>query len=71
MQAADIEQAAVQTERFLGVQLQRRGRETVHFEALLGAAGQIAEHLGILDNIQRDAVFIQGRPVFRRAKLTP
>ena len=62
MEAANVEQAAVQTEGFLSVQLHCRGGEAVHFEALLDAAGQITERLGVLGNIQRNAVFIQGRP---------
>ena len=52
VEAADVEETAVQAERFLRVQLHRRSRETVHFEALLHAAGQIAEHFGVLDNAQ-------------------
>jgi len=62
MEATDVERAAAQTERFLSVQLHRHGGEPVHFEALFDAAGQIAEHLGVLCNIQRDAVLTQGGP---------
>src|SRR5580658_8847571 len=62
MEAADVECATGPAEGLLGVQLHRHGGEPVLFEALPDAAGQIAEHLGVLCNIERDAVLGQGGP---------
>ena len=62
MQAADIDQAAVQPERLLGVHLERRGGESIDFEALPDAASQIAERLHILEDAERYAVFGQRGP---------
>ena len=59
MEAADVERAPAQTERFLGVQLHRHGGEPIFFEALPDAADQIAEHLSVFEYAQRDSVLGQ------------
>ena len=62
LEAADVERAAAQTERFLGVHLQRHGRKTVRFEALLRAAGQIAERFDVLEYAERHPILAERGP---------
>src|ERR1700733_9566384 len=56
LEAADVEGAALETKRFLGVHLQRNGGQSFRFETLLGAAGEIAEHFDVLEYGERHAV---------------
>jgi hypothetical protein len=51
-----------ETERFLGVHLQRDGGQSFRFETLLDAAREIAERLDVLEDGERDAVLGQGGP---------
>ena len=62
LEAAHVERAALETERFLGVHLQRDGGQSFRFETLLDAAREIAEHFDVLEYGERDAVFGQGGP---------
>ena len=61
MKAADIERAAVESERLLGVELQRHRREPVAAETLSGAAGHVAKEFRVLGDVECYAGGIENR----------
>ena len=58
---ADVEGAAVPAEGALGVELQQHLRQAVIVRALLGAAGDVAQHLAGLLQREGDAVLAERR----------
>ena len=62
LEAAHVQRAALETERLLGVHLQRDGGQPVRFETLFDAARQVAERLDVLEDRELNAVLVQGGP---------
>ena len=62
LEAADVERAALETERLLRVHLQRHGGQSFRLDTLRDAAREITERLDVLEYGERDPVFAQFRP---------
>src|SRR5208283_5339922 len=62
VESADVEETAGEAEQRLRVPLQLAGRDAIALEALTDAAGDVAERLHLLEELQGDPVFGERRP---------